>query len=281
MPRRGPWQLVRSINQAGVTRPRTAEHSPATWVGVADKIIAVEAPKLSVQLPNVSRNVYCVHRLESAVMPQWIHHGIVWTEKVLLAASAADRPVLAELAQRAPVWGPNVAQIVLAPSVREATPPTVTAYFPANRQPLILGPATPFDRLRTRDFFRYCADTLGRGVKRLHDELGNAVFRGPLGVIAPQSDRATRIIDELEKEKPEVRWSELARGDGRCHYGPHLLQLAAHHLAATEGIDPLRALCVVRLAPDRSVNLDYLLATSALGLDQQPLGRMNGLEHWR
>jgi hypothetical protein len=207
-------------------------------------------------------------------MPKWIHHGIVWTENVLLAASDADRPVLAELAQRVPIWGPSTAQVVLAPSITHPASPDLRRYFPSSSTPLILGPATPIDLLRTRDFFRYCADTLVRGVKRLHRELGDAVFRGPLGIIAPQSVRATTIIDELEKEKPEVRWSDLALGDGRCFYGPHLLQLAANHLVATEGIDPSRALCVVRLAPDRKDNLDYLLTTSVLSRVEQPLGGM-------
>ncbi len=204
-------------------------------------------------------------------MARWVHHSIVWTENVLLAASKADRPVLAGLAQRAPVWGRSVAQVVLAPSITEAAPRAVEDYFPAERQPLILGPATPIDRLRTRDFFRYCADTLILGVERLQRELRDADFRGPLGVIAPQSELARKIIYELGEEKPEVRWSELALSDGRWYYGPHLLQLAAHHFVATEGVDPSRALCVVRLSPDRK-DLDYLLATSVLGQDKQPLG---------
>jgi hypothetical protein len=205
--------------------------------------------------------------------PRWIHHGIVWTEQVFLAASKADQPVLAELAQRVPIWGNNTAQVIVAPSITDAAWPVVASYFPADNRPLVVGPATPIELLRTRDFFRYCADTLDRGLKRFR-ELDDAVFRGPLGVIAPQSARALKIIDELEKEKPEVRWSELALGDDRYYYGPHLLQLAAHHLIATEGIDPSRTLCVVRLAPDRIETLDYLLATSALGRVEQPLGGM-------
>lgn len=102
--------------------------------------------------------------------------------------------------------------------------------------------------------------------------MGDVVFQGPLGVIAPQSELARTIIDDLGGEKPEVRWSWLALGNGHCYYGPDLLQIAAHHLLTTEGVDPSRALCVVRLSPDRKNTLDYLLANSVLVQAKKPLG---------
>src|SRR5262249_33849205 len=149
------------------------------------------------------------HRRESSVMPRWIHHGIVWTENALLAAAPADQPILTELAQRPPVWGPSTVQLILAPSITDQRSIEEKGYFPAGKQPLILGPATPIPHLRTDDFYRYCADTLiSRALKTQQGvkvySLGAPWLEELLGAEKTKLDARRSVAEMRARAEPKV-----------------------------------------------------------------------------
>jgi hypothetical protein len=208
----------------------------------------------------------CEVELRALITPPEIFHAVVWTERAAAANKTFAAPFRAWL-ERPLLWGETnaITHVVISPSGKGKWVVSPSRVLGLTTRAFDLAAAS-------RDFDKYCHDTVVFGVRELHKAIGQrvpSVADLPLGVLC--SPRAATLADNAisrtqEQQSKVVRWDTYRVGRD-LFYGPSLVQLA-EKLIIHAGVDPDRVLWIINANGEKenqsNPTLDYVLAKFAM-----------------